>query len=79
MIHPRSDDTALRLALLSMVCDRHSPLTRRERLCLLARGTDRRLLVGDEVRGLKTPLLTWMEARMPLGYDVIAAVFTEEG
>jgi hypothetical protein len=51
----------------------------RQRLCLLARGTDRRRLGDDEMRGLKTPLLAWMEERMPRGYDVIAAVFTEEG
>jgi hypothetical protein len=75
---PRDHDAVLRIALASMAADPTSALTQEQRVWIidLAHRTTR-FTAAERVR-LKTPLMLWIEAKMPRCVPLIAKQFRQK-
>lgn len=70
-----SQDTVLRMALLSMACDKDSTLTTVQRQWIIDLGQRASPLTDHERLRLKAPLLAWIKERQPRILDIVAAQF----
>jgi hypothetical protein len=75
---PRDHDAVLRIALASMAADPTSALTQEQRVWIIDLASRTTRFTAEERVRLKTPLLLWIEAKMPRCYDVVAKQFGEE-
>ena len=71
-------NTVLRMALAAMAADITSPLSREQRIWIIALVNRTTPLTCAEVGRQKGPLLAWVTDRMPRCVEIIARQFAEE-
>lgn len=74
---PRTHDSVLRLALVSMAGDTASPLTPVQRQWIRDLHPRRHRFTPQELMQLQGPLLAWAIQAMPQCYDILATQFGE--
>lgn len=71
-------NTVLRMALAAMAADISSPLSREQRIWIIALASRTTPLTCAERAKLRGPLIAWVRDRMPRCVAIIARQFAEE-